>query len=258
MRRINLKNVIITGGPTNEYIDEVMKITNMSTGSLSISLAREFLNKGYRVILVLNQYVSIDQLGDFQDKGNLIVHPVETTEEMLKSLEQISKDGNHYELVIHAAAVGDYKADFTFLMDDLAHQLYLAFQQGRLTEEKQILEYLKDGSYRIDNKSKISSYQDTLTVKLGLTPKIIANLRPWYPKSILVGCKLLDKVSKEELFDVAEALAKKNKMDYILANDLNDLRLGKPSRYLVNSSGYMGVKLSCPEEICKFLEEKIK
>ncbi|MCF0144780.1 MAG: hypothetical protein HUJ79_06805, partial [Firmicutes bacterium] len=25
-----MKNIIITGGPTNEYIDEVMKITNMS------------------------------------------------------------------------------------------------------------------------------------------------------------------------------------------------------------------------------------
>ena len=38
-----MKNVLITGGPTNEYIDEVMKITNMSTGSLSISLAKLFL-----------------------------------------------------------------------------------------------------------------------------------------------------------------------------------------------------------------------
>ena len=31
--------ILITGGPTNEYIDEVMKITNMSKGSLSKSLA---------------------------------------------------------------------------------------------------------------------------------------------------------------------------------------------------------------------------
>lgn len=35
--------VLITGGPTNEYIDEVMKITNMSTGSLSIKLTELFI-----------------------------------------------------------------------------------------------------------------------------------------------------------------------------------------------------------------------
>ena len=38
-----MKNILITAGPTNEYIDEVMKITNMSTGRLGIELARNFL-----------------------------------------------------------------------------------------------------------------------------------------------------------------------------------------------------------------------
>ncbi len=37
------KNIIITSGPTNEKIDAVMKITNMSTGALGAVVADTFL-----------------------------------------------------------------------------------------------------------------------------------------------------------------------------------------------------------------------
>ena len=37
------KNIIITAGPTNEKIDAVMKITNMSTGALGNVVAETFL-----------------------------------------------------------------------------------------------------------------------------------------------------------------------------------------------------------------------
>ena len=37
------KNIIITSGPTNERLDAVMKITNMSTGALGSIVADEIL-----------------------------------------------------------------------------------------------------------------------------------------------------------------------------------------------------------------------
>ena len=37
------KKIIITAGPTNERIDSVMKITNMSTGALGCIFAETFL-----------------------------------------------------------------------------------------------------------------------------------------------------------------------------------------------------------------------
>ena len=40
------KNIIITSGPTNERLDAVMKITNMSTGALGAIVADEFLKEG--------------------------------------------------------------------------------------------------------------------------------------------------------------------------------------------------------------------
>ena len=41
----NQKNIIITAGPTNERIDAVMKITNMSTGKLGAIVADELLQE---------------------------------------------------------------------------------------------------------------------------------------------------------------------------------------------------------------------
>ena len=77
------KKILITGGPTNEYIDEVMKITNMSTGSFSLALAQEFHKKGYDVTLILNRGINTDKLSNSID-----VIPVETTDDMLYEIEQ--------------------------------------------------------------------------------------------------------------------------------------------------------------------------
>ena len=51
------KKILITAGPTNEYIDEVMKITNMSTGRLGIELTKNYLNEGCEVTLIATRSV---------------------------------------------------------------------------------------------------------------------------------------------------------------------------------------------------------
>ena len=79
------------------------------------------------------------------------------------------------------------------------------------------------------------SYEQNLTVKLGLTRKLISNLRNWYPDSLLIGFKLLENVPKEHLIEVARKLCEKNRMDFIIANDLHDLRNGEHLSFLVNS-----------------------
>lgn len=252
-----MSRILITGGPTNEYIDEVMKITNMSTGALSVTLAEYFLNHGDQVCLIINHRVNVDNLITMpHSKENLKFHWVETTDEMLKALK--SESANPYDAVIHAAAVGDYRAEFSFLMEDMAEELYDEFRKhGGFQSVDDIYRILTNPKCKLDDSSKISSYQTNLTVKLGLTPKIISNLREWFPGAKLIGCKLLDNVSKEELFGVAAKLCEKNKMDYILANDLSDLRNGMPARYLVAKDGFTGTKLETPKNIYKFINELI-
>ena len=249
-----MKKIIITGGPTNEPIDEVMKITNMSTGSLSTYLGSLFLEAGYQVCLILNRSVPLERVTAAENATkNLTVRAVETTEEMLKALEAERKEG-YADAVIHASAVGDYKADYTFRLEDLAKYLWERIEKGEITGENALLCAMEKGeAYCIDNSSKISSYQKNLTVKLGLTPKIIARLREWYPDTLLIGCKLLENVPKEELFEVAQNLCRKNDMDYILANDLADLRDGNPVRCLVNQNGFTGKMLETPVDIFDFV-----
>ncbi|RME86431.1 MAG: phosphopantothenoylcysteine decarboxylase, partial [Planctomycetota bacterium] len=45
--------LLITAGPTREYIDEVRFLSNPSSGYMGICLAREALHRGHETVLVL-------------------------------------------------------------------------------------------------------------------------------------------------------------------------------------------------------------
>ena len=244
-----MKKVLITAGPTNEYIDEVMKITNMSTGRLGIELTRNYLNEGASVTLIATR--SVFRSGLFERYGlsnvdNLKSIPIETTEDMLNALE--SQSVNKYDLVIHSSAVGDYKPEFTFRMEDLADEILELVESGKVSKEE-LLGVLVDPKCKVNDDTKISSYEPNLTVKLTLTTKLISHLREWYPNALLVGFKLLENVEKEYLMEVARNLCIKNKMDYIIANDLHDLRQGEHLSFLVNEEGYQNVEFHSPDDI---------
>ena len=252
------KDILITAGPTNEYIDEVMKITNMSTGRLGIELTKNYLEKGENVTLIATRSVFRSGL---YERYNLATHPnlraipIETTNDMYIALEQEAK--RQYNLVIHSSAVGDYKPEFTFRMEDLAKELSEAYNNGSTTPE-QILKILTNPTCKVDDDTKISSYEPNLTVKLTLTPKLISHLRKWYPEATIVGFKLLENVTKEHLLDVAKKLCVKNHVDYIIANDLADLRQGTHLSFLVNQDGYQNIEFHSPEDIYEKTKTMIK
>jgi len=252
------KNILITAGPTNEYIDEVMKITNMSTGRLGIELTKNYLDNGDNVTLIATR--SVFRSGLFErynlaSNENLKSIPVETTDDMYNALK--NESNNSYDLVIHSSAVGDYKPEFSFRMEDMADELALAIHEGNVTREE-ILNILTNPNCKVNDDTKISSYEPNLTVKLTLTTKLISNLRKWYKDATLVGFKLLENVPKEHLMEVAKNLCIKNKMDYIIANDLHDLRQGKHLSFLVNEEGYQNKEFHSPEDIYAVTKKLIK
>ena len=252
------KKILITAGPTNEYIDEVMKITNMSTGRLGIELTKNYLNEGYEVTLIATRSVVRSNLYERYNLGNnpnLKTIPIETTEDMLQAL--INESKNKYNLVIHSSAVGDYKPEFSFRMEDLAEELANAIKEGLITKEE-ILSILTNPKCKVNDDTKISSYEPHLTVKLTLTPKLISRLRELFPEATLIGFKLLENVTKEHLLEVAKKLCIKNDMDYIIANDLHDLRQGTHLSFLVNKDGYQNEQFTSPEDIFTSTKQKIK
>lgn len=243
------KNILITAGPTNEYIDEVMKITNMSTGRLGIELTKNYLNEGNKVTLIATRSVirsGLFERYNLSNNPNLKIIPIETTQDMYNALEKESQ--NNYDMVIHSSAVGDYKPEFSFRMEDLAKELEELIKEGKITYEE-ILNVLTNPNCKVNDDTKISSYEPHLTVKLTLTTKLISHLKEWYPESLLIGFKLLENVEKAYLMEVAKKLCIKNRMDYIIANDLHDLRQGEHLSFLVNENGYQNVEFHTPEDI---------
>ena len=244
-----MKRVLITGGPTNEYIDEVMKITNMSSGKVAIEMAQHFANDDYQVTLLLTKNIKTPALDELCEKENFGLIRFETTEELLNCI-QTCATMHAYDVVIHSAAVADYKPDFSFRAEDMAEEITRRIRElpandmGYERVYNIVLETLTGPDCKVNDKTKISSVEPNLTVKLGLTPKIIASLRQLFPNAFICGFKLLENVSEDELVDAAVKQIKKCNTNLVFANDLAELRKGNSARLVVQKNGYDGIKVN--------------
>jgi phosphopantothenoylcysteine decarboxylase / phosphopantothenate---cysteine ligase len=90
--------ILITAGPTREYVDDIRYLSNASSGRMGYAIAEAVIKAGHEVVLVSGPVALVPPRG-------CEVHLVETTEEMLTtSVEAFPKcDG-----VIATAAVCDY------------------------------------------------------------------------------------------------------------------------------------------------------
>jgi phosphopantothenate---cysteine ligase (CTP) len=148
---------IVTAGPTYEPLDEVRRLTNMSTGKLGSSLADFLVEKGHTVTLLIGHYATYhsEQKAQRIDKFT-------TTDDLRTRLHILSKQS--VDAIFHAAAVSDFGFGKT----------YERLPDGQLIE-------LKAG--------KIPTRQNALLAELVPTPKIIRDLRGWFPTASLTGWK---------------------------------------------------------------------
>ena len=79
--------ILITGGPTNEYIDEVMKITNMSSGKIATELAEYFVSEFHDMTLLLTKSVKYT----FTCPKMKIIR-FETTDELFNAIKEEAKN----------------------------------------------------------------------------------------------------------------------------------------------------------------------
>lgn len=93
------KSILITAGPTAEYIDPVRVITNLSSGKTGVLLAAEFVSAGSKVTLIYGPGT------EAPPKGARVIR-VQTSAEMGKSLRKELK--HKHDIVILAAAASDY------------------------------------------------------------------------------------------------------------------------------------------------------
>lgn len=233
------KNIIITAGPTNEKIDAVMKITNMSTGALGNIVAETFLEDKYDEIGTIF-YVSTKMSYKPQIKTEKVQFiTVESTQDLLDALEEIFAN-NRIDIIIHSSAVGDYSGKYVIraeeLVDEIWHKIQNASNKNEITKST-LMDIFENPKSLCNNDTKISSYEPHLMTMLELTPKVISQIKKMAPEVTLVGFKLLEGVSKEELFDVASKLREKNQADFIVANDLAKIGNGKHWAMILNEKG---------------------
>lgn len=230
------KKIIITAGPTNERIDSVMQITNMSTGALGCRIAEALLSKpAYFDQIDKVYYVSAKLAYKPENRwdSKLELIQIQSADDLLDVLTRLLTT-EHIDAVIQNAAVGDYKAKYSVRGEALAEEITktvlnmphsaAGFTQNSVYEA--VLRVLDSPECAADDSGKMSSYEPHLITMMTLTPKVIGQIKKLSPRTMLIGSKLLDGVSKQELFDVASRLRQKTNADYIIANDLSLIRDG--------------------------------
>ena len=101
-KQFDSKKVLITAGPTYEYIDPVRFIGNFSSGKMGFAIADEFLKRGAEVILIAGPSHQI------LSHPNLKVISVITANEMF---EQVQLHWKEVNIGVFSAAVADYRPE---------------------------------------------------------------------------------------------------------------------------------------------------
>ena len=97
--KLKNKKVLMTAGPTIEYIDPVRVITNLSSGKTGTLLASELISAGAKVTLVYGP-------GNQTPSKGIKVINVTTSKEMFDATKKELK--KKFDIVIMAAAISDY------------------------------------------------------------------------------------------------------------------------------------------------------
>lgn len=227
---MNMK-LLITSGGTSEAIDQVRAITNHASGNLGKIIAEQALRIGHEVTLVTTK-----QAVKPEPQKNLTIIEITNVESLQSTLEPLVKT---HHVLIHSMAVSDYTP---------------VYMTG--LEEVQATEDITSLLDKKNAESKISSKDDYQVLFLKKTPKVISYVKQWNPTIQLIGFKLLVDVSKEELFAVARQSIERNGADYILANDLTDIKGNQHIAYLVDKTSE--VQAQTKEEIAQLILETLE
>lgn len=214
-----MKKIIITAGGTSEKIDNVRKITNSSSGKLGMTIANHLLAEkdDIKIYYVCSK-------NSFKPSNNKVqIIEIDNTIDLKKVIENLLIN-NNIDYFIHSMAVSDYMTDYVTNLNKIKESIIKANNLDEAFSHIKVI-----------SANKISSYEDNLVIVLKPTPKIISIIKDISPSTYLVGFKLLDDASKEELIDAAKKLRNKNRCDLVVANDLSNIRNGKHIAYIIDN-----------------------
>lgn len=177
---------VVTAGPTYEPLDNVRRLTNFSTGRLGTELANFLKIKGHQVTLLIGEQATYAG-----PRAADRVESFSSTNDLKNRLQTISHEPIH--AVFHAAAVSDF-----------------AF--GRIWARS------PSGELREVNRGKISTREGTLLAELLPTPKIISELRSWFPQAHLIGWKFEVEGGQADVIHLAQRQISECRTNACVAN----------------------------------------
>jgi phosphopantothenoylcysteine synthetase/decarboxylase len=177
---------IVTAGPTYEPLDGVRRLTNFSSGRLGSELANFLAGRGHDTTLLIGQQATYG--GERRARR---VETFTTTADLRDRLQALAGPG--VDAVFHAAAVSDFTVG----------KVWRRAPKGELAEI---------------HAGKLPTREGTLLAELAPTPKIIADLREWFPHAWLVGWKYEVEGGRAGVIRLAEQQIADCRTDACVAN----------------------------------------
>ncbi len=173
---VTSKKILVTAGGTREAVDDVRYLTNSSTGMTGEKIASTLAELGFNVTLDLAESSSVKTRSSYQvEKFDSFLSLSALLENQLNSEE--------FDVVIHAAAVGDFSVDKTV--------------------------------------GKIASNED-ITLQLRRNPKIVNNLKKWSKnkKMKLIAFKLTSELDDAQVLGKISKIRAESQADMVVQNDV--------------------------------------
>jgi phosphopantothenate-cysteine ligase/phosphopantothenoylcysteine decarboxylase/phosphopantothenate--cysteine ligase len=209
-------NLLVTAGNTQTPLDRVRCITNVFTGRTGGQIAARAFERGHSVTLITSHPDALDKIATIRPRTAPAwrVRTYRTFDELDGAMtEEIP--GNHFDVVIHAAAVSDYRADGVFSLG-----AGTTFDRSELAwsgegDRPRLLDAAKD---------KVKSTHPELWLRLLPTPKLVDKIRSaWGFTGVLVKFKLEVGLLESELLDAAEKARIHSGADLMTANTLEGM-----------------------------------
>ena len=225
-----MATILITSGGTKVAIDEVRHIGNMSSGRFGANLAREALKMGHTVIFLHAKgshrpdQVTLDLRANTRENRD---------EGLMKGIGELLADQSYLNAVYTNLIMVEYR-DFYDYAEKLEHW-----------SRKSGLDYILLAAAVSDygmpaTGGKISSDKDEIAFTLTKLPKLIAKVKQWAPKATLVGFKLLVDATESEMDAAVQKQFDAAGSDFVVANDLRDIKSGYHRVYVYAKTGLRG------------------
>jgi phosphopantothenate---cysteine ligase (CTP) len=203
-------NVLVTAGNTLTLIDKVRGITNVFTGRTGAQIAVAARGRGHSVTLLTSHPTAAEARGGTPtptDRWAIALY--KTFEDLEIRLQDAVRDGG-FDVIVHSAAVSDYRADGVYAP---AAGTHFEPASGRWCGDPPALADRAAG--------KVKSDEPELWLRLVRTKKLVdAIRRDWGFRGLLVKFKLEVGIGDAELLATAERSRQHSAADLMVANTL--------------------------------------